>query len=257
VAVRGPILQGARVRFPFIISAVALFLLAAAQPVSAQKDKSGRTHIREGNGLYDKKQYPDAEVSYRKALEGADDPVVAKFNLGDALYQQERYDEAAGQYEGAASATKDASVRSQAYHNLGNALLKGKKLEESIESYKRALKLAPKDEDTRYNLEYAKRLLQQQQQQKQDKKDQKQDKKKDQQDKKDDQKKDDQQQKQDQQQDKQDQKKDPKQQPRQPKDQISKADAERILEALKKQEQDVKKKLQKQAPVRVKVGKDW
>jgi Ca-activated chloride channel family protein len=226
---------------------ILLFAIRAAGEASPRPGDSGRTHIREGNTLYGKKQYPDAEISYRKALEKADDPVRAKFNLGDALYQQQRYDEAAGEYEGAASASKDASVRSQAFHNLGNALLKGKKIEESIESYKNALKLNPKDEDTRYNLEYARRLLQQQQQQ------QKQDKK----DKKDDQKKDDKQQQQDRQKDQKDQQKDQKQQQRQPKDQISRADAERILEALKQQEQDVKKKMQKKTPVKVRVGKDW
>ncbi|HLF13899.1 MAG TPA: tetratricopeptide repeat protein [Bacteroidota bacterium] len=229
-------------------------LLLAAHAATAQSDRS---LLREGNRFYDKERYPDAEVSYRKALESAKDPLTAKFNLGDALYKQGRYDEAAGHYESAAGTAAERDVRAQAYHNLGNARLKGKKLEESIEAYKEALKLNPKDEDTRYNLEYAKRLLQQQQQQhQQDKKDDKEQKdKKDQQDQKDQQQQDDQN-KQDQSQ-KNEQQKDGKEQPRQPKDQISKADAERILEALRQQEQDVKKKLQKKVPVRVKVEKDW
>lgn len=234
-----------------------------APRAAAQTQGSGRTHIREGNDLYDRKQFSDAEISYRKALEAADEPVRAKFNLGDALYQQERYDEAAGQYEGAASSAEEATVRAQAFHNLGNALLKGRKLQESIEAYKQALKLDPKDEDTRYNLEYARRLLQQQQQQQQqqeqDRKDDKQQEKKDEEkDKPQDEKQEGRDRRQPQDPGEQErQEKDAKRQPRQPKDQISKADAERILEALKQQEQDVKKKLQKKVPVRVKVEKDW
>jgi Ca-activated chloride channel family protein len=215
--------------------------------------QSGKALLREGNRLYEKKQYPDAEVDYRKALESAEHPTTSKFNLGDALYQQGRYDEAAGQYESAVTAAESPDVRAKAYHNLGNALLKGKKLQESVDAYEQSLKLNPKDDDTRYNLEYAKRLLQQQQQQQQQ---QKKDDKKDKQDKKDnkDQQNKEDQQKQDRRNDRQ---KDSKEPPRQPKDQISKADAERILDALKQQEQDVKKKLQKKVPVRVKVDKDW
>ena len=71
-----------------------------------------------------------------------------------------------------------------AYHNTGNALLSDKKIEESINAYKMALKNNPKDNDTRYNLAYAQMMLKKQQQN-QDKnkdknKDQKQDQKEDQ-----------------------------------------------------------------------------
>ncbi len=253
-----------------IISAgffLAVGCLLATQNAHAQSDRS---LLREGNKLYEKEQFPDAEVSYRKALESSKDPVTGKFNLGDALYRQERFDEAAGEYESVAATATDRDVRAQAYHNLGNAHLKGKKLEESIGAYKESLKLNPKDDDTRYNMEYAKRLLQQQQQQQQqqDKKDDKEKKekkdeqkdKKDQQAQKDQKDQKDKEQQNDQKQDqpsKNDKQKEGKEQPRQPKDQISKADAERILEALRQQEQDLKKKLQKKVPVRVKVEKDW
>jgi len=237
------------------------FILAAVGPVMGQ---SGRTLLREGNDQYSEEKYSDAEVSYRKALESVDDVDAGRFNLGDALYEQGRFDEAVGQYENVLASTREREIRAKAYHNIGNSNLKNKKLEESITAYKEALKLNPKDEDTRYNLEYAKRLLQQQQQQQQqdnkdqdedDKKQEKEDNKEQKQDeeqKKDQQKKD--QQKQDQQQQKNEK---PENQPQKPKDRISKADAERILEALKKQEQDLKKKLQKKVPVRVKTDKDW
>jgi len=107
----------------------------------------------------------------------------------------------------------------------------------------------PNDLDTKYNLEYARRMMavqQQQQQQKQNKQNQ---------DKNQDQKQQQQQQNKD---DKNKDKKDQKQQ--QPKDQkISKQDADRILNALKDEEKKVQKDLKKKAavPVDVNIEKNW
>ncbi len=230
--------------------------------------QTDRSLVREGNSLYKQDKYADAETNYRKALEKNKEMNQGVFNLGDALYKQGRYDEAAEQYRNWAAKETDPSAKAQALHNLGNSLLKGKKIPESISAYEEALKLHPDDLDTKYNLEYAQALLQQQQQQKQnqkknDKKDNKDQQKQDQQ-KKDQQKQDQQkqdqrkqdQQKQDSQQKNQDQKQQ-QDQAQQRKQQISKQDAERILEALNNQEKDVQKKLKKKVPARVHVDKDW
>jgi len=227
----------------------AVLLLCCASFSSAQSERS---LLREGNRQYSHEKFADAEVNYRKALEKNTEASQGAFNLGDALYKQGRFDEAAGQYRIAAEKQKDPIVKAQSYHNLGNALLKAGKIPESIGAYQNSLKLNPKDLDTKYNLEYAKALLQQQQQQK--KQDQKEDKKKDQKQdqQKQDQKKQDQQ-KQDQQ--KQDQQK--RQQEQQKKQQISKQDAARILEALQNEEKDVQKKLKKKVPARIRVEKNW
>ncbi len=240
-----------------IICCLAVPVLAAAQ--------SDRSLIRDGNRSYNRNRYTDAEVNYRKALEENKEVKQGPFNLGDALYKQDRFDEAAQQYAAAASRLSDPHQKAQAYHNLGNALLRGRKFPESIASYEQSLKLNPGDIDTKYNLEYAKAMLQKQQQQQQNQKQdqKKQDQKKqdqqknqqqNQQDKQNQQNQQDQQQQQDQNQDQQ------KQQDRlrqQKKQQISKQDAERILEALKNEEKDVQKKLHKKVPARIRVEKDW
>ena len=79
-------------------------------------------------------------------------------------------------------------------HNLGNSLLKENKIDLAIEAYKTSLRINPNDEDTRYNLAYAQKMKQQQQQiknnsnnikkQQQDQKEQQQDQKEQQQDQK-------------------------------------------------------------------------
>jgi tetratricopeptide (TPR) repeat protein len=223
--------------------------------------QSERSLIREGNKFYSDNKYLDAEVSYRKSLETNKDSKVGAFNLGDALYKQEKYDEAAQEFRIATSKETDKESKAKAFHNLGNSLLKSQKLQESIEAYKNALKLNPNDINTKYNLEYAKRMIQQQQQQ-QNKDQQKQDKQEDKQKQdKQDQQKQDQQDKQDQ--EKQDQsakggqEQQKQQQAKQQDQKISKEDAERMLEALKNEEKDVQKKLQKKVPARISIEKDW
>lgn len=226
-------------------------ILASASVALAQSERS---LIRDGNRQYDQKKYTDAEVNYRKALEKDKDLSAGSFNLGDAIYKQDRFEEAVREYQ-AAARNGGAPEKSHALYNLGNALLKGQKIPESIAAYKEALKLSPSDADAKYNLEYAKTLLQKQQQKQQNQKnDKKQDQQKQDQQKQDQQKQD--QQKQDQQ--KQDQQKqDQQKQAPMRKQQLSKQDAERILEALKNQEKEVQKKLHRKVPAKIKVEKDW
>ncbi len=225
--------------------------------------QSERSLVSDGNRSYRQNKFNDAEIDYRKALQENRDSKVGVFNLGDALYKQGRFGEAAEQYALVASNAKDPALKAQAYHNLGNALLKGQKIPESIAAYKEALKTSPKDFDTKYNYELAKSMLrqQQQQQQQQQNKQDKQNQKDKQQDKnKQDQKQQDQQQQQNQQNQQQDQQKsqqDKTQAQQSKKQQISKEDAERILAQLKNEEMNVQKKLHKKLPARIRVEKDW
>lgn len=115
-------------------------------------------------------KYQQAEVDYRKSMETNRNYDKGNYNLGASLYRQEKYEDAAGIFRNIAeNESIDPKLRSQSYHNLGNSLMKQEKYLESIEAYKQALKLKPSDMDTKYNLEYArKKLIQQQNQQNQD-----------------------------------------------------------------------------------------
>lgn len=78
------------------------------------------------------------------------------FSRAEALYQEQRYDEAAGVYESMrALGIEDAALD----YNLGNAYFKAGRLGLSVLSYERALVLAPSDEDVRTNLSYANELV--------------------------------------------------------------------------------------------------
>ncbi|MGV8113419.1 MAG: tetratricopeptide repeat protein [Lentimicrobium sp.] len=204
--------------------------------------------IRKGNKLYDKGKFKEAEIDYRKAMEMVPASAKSTFNLGNSLYRQENYEEAERNFINAAGLLKpaDQAARAGALHNLGNTYLKAEKYRESVEAYKQALRLNPDDEDTRYNLAYAQRKLMQQQQQQQQQ--QQNNDKKDNKDEKN-------QQPQQDQSDQQDQK----EQQQQQKPQISKQDAERMLQALKNDEQKTIDKVNKQKVTAVpsQVEKDW
>lgn len=223
---------------------VGLILLGS---VSAQ---SKRSLNNDGVDLYKEKKFADAEVKFKKSLEKDPQLFQGHFNLGDSYYKQGRYDEAIQSYKNSIGLTDDKEKKSKAFHNIGNALLKQQKYEDGIGAYKNALKTNPNDLETKYNLSYALNMLKQNQ----DKKNQqnKNDKNKDQ-------KKDQQQQQQQDKQDKKDQNKDgqKQQQQQQPKNQISKEEAQRILEAMKNNEKDMQKKLRKVKGKPYSTDKDW
>lgn len=222
-----------------------ILLFASSSDLYAQ---SVRSLVNGGNEMFEKKQYADAEVEYRKALEKDKDLMEGSYNLGNAVHKQQRFDEAIQNYHQAIGKTNDKNMQSQLYYNMGNSYFEGKQYQESINAYKRALKLNPNDEDAKYNLAYAYKKLQEQQQQQQQ---QKQNKNQQQQ------KKDQQQDQQQQQQQKQQQQQQQQQQQMAQQKQMSQKDAQRILEALKNDEKDTQKKVRRKAPARVNVEKDW
>ncbi len=224
-------------------------LILSATNVFAQKE---RKYIRQGNREFENEKFEESEIDYRKAID-LDEKKSHKplFNVGDALYKQEKYEEAVDQFNNLTDYELSKEEKAKIYHNLGNSLLQSNKLQESIEAYKNALRNNPNDMDTKYNLAYAQKKLEEQQQQQ----DQNQDQNQDNQDQNQDQKNQD---NQDQnQQDKQEQNQDQQQQQQQP--EISKEDAERILQALANDEKETQKKVkeQKAAAAKVKTEKEW
>lgn len=239
------------------------FILSFNSLLSAQ---SLRSLVNEGVEKYGDKNYSDSEVNFKKGIDKDPNNFHSVFNLGDTQYKQQRYDEAIKTYNQALSKTNDKDLKAKTFHNIGNAFLKSQKLEESINAYKNALRINPKDQETKYNLSYALNMQKQQQnnQNNQNKNDQNKDKQdqnnKDKQDNKDqDQNKPDQQQNQQSQQDntKQQDKQNQQQKPQEDKNKMSKEEAERILNALKNNEVDLQKKLRKHEGKKVKPERDW
>jgi tetratricopeptide (TPR) repeat protein len=202
----------------------------------------------------------EAEIAYRKALQANARSADAAYNLGYSLYKQQKFPEATEHYQAAVSDEKDKEKAAMVWHNVGNVFMSGKDYQKSIEAYKEALRKNPLDDETRYNLALAQKLLENQQN-KDKNKDQNKDKNKDQ-NKKDQQKNKDQnkdqnkqQQNKDQQQQNQDQ-----QQQQQNQDQMQKQNAEQILDAMMQNERDTQDKVraqQIQQQKQRKTDKNW
>ena len=129
-----------------------------------QEDKK---NIRKGNQLYENGKYEEAEQNYRQALDENSNSFEGAFNLGDAAYKQEKYEDAIAQFDLSSKQLKENDKISKSYYNLGNSLLKSKDYEKSVEAFKNALRNDPSDLDSKYNLAYAQQKLKEQQKQEQ------------------------------------------------------------------------------------------
>ncbi len=231
---------------------LSLLLVASAVQVFAQQ-KTDRDYLRSGNKLYNDSLFIKAEVDYRKALEINPKSTDAMFNLANALLMQQKAKEAMEQYESVSKIEKDKNKLAQIYHNMGVMLQSAKQLPQCIEAYKESLRNNPKDDETRYNLALAQKQLkdQQQNQQNQDQQQQQQQQQQKQEEEKQDPNKD--QQEQDQKDQQQNQ-----QQQQQNKNEMSKENAQQLLNAVMQDEKNVQDKVKKQIQIQgKKLEKDW
>ena len=232
-----------------IIIAILTVFLAPHSLLFAQKEASD---VRRGNREYNKQNYTEAEVNYRRGLEKNKNGYEAHYNLGDALFKQDKYADAQAEFETAAKMLdkkEDKTRYAKAMHNIGNCAFAQQQYDKAVAAYQESLRANPADNDTRYNLVKSMQMLQQQQQQQQQNQ-QNQDQKQDQQQ---------QQQQQDQQDQQQDQQEQQEQQQQQEQndDQMDKETAEQILQALEQDEQDTQEKMQRQQGRKKRVEKEW
>ena len=269
-------------------------MLLIAGSASGQKYPE-RRDIRSGNKLYEKGDYTEAEVAYRRALEKNAESYEANFNLADALYKQKRYDEAAQMNAQLAADSAYMENAAAAYFHQGNALFQQRKLEEALEAYKNCMRLDPNDQQAKFNYAYTKKLLEKdnqnqqqnnqnnQQNNQQNQQDQNKDQNKDQNDNQQDQNKNQQDQNKDKNQDQKDQnnnqndqndqnqqnddksggqnpdqQQDQNQQPQPQNGGMSREEAERMLDAVQGSEDNTKKKVDAQKVRAVGAsGKNW
>ena len=153
--------------------AFAAFLFCAG---SLTAQKAERQNIRDGNKQYKKENFTEAENAYRRSIDINPRSVEGVFNLGNALYKQEKYPEALEQYQHIAEQGErllredpdNIERLAHVFHNVGNIGMISQQYQQSIEAYKQSLRLNPMDDETRYNLALAQKLLQDQQQEQQD-----------------------------------------------------------------------------------------
>lgn len=234
---------------------VVSMLLLCSLSMFAQREAGD---VRSGNREYRKQNFSEAEIDYRRALETNKNSYEAHYNLGDALFKQDKYAEAQTEFETAAQlvdAKKEKERYAKSMHNIGNCAFAQQQYDKAVSAYQQSLRANPKDNDTRYNLVKAMEMLQQQQQQQQQQNQQQnqdQQQQQQQQEQQEQQEQQQQEQNQDQQQQQQEQ-----QQEQQQNDQMDKETAEQLLQALEQDEQDTQEKMQRQQGKKRRVEKEW
>lgn len=148
--------------------------------------------MHRGNAAFRARNYDAAATLYREALHHNPHSARALFNLGDTYLAKGDARAADSLYLEASRLEKNAQVKSMAFHNRGYIRQKmaladrerqQQLLRDAIEQYKQALRLNPRDNDTRYNLALCQKQLKDSQQSQQQKKQDKQQQQKQQQQK--------------------------------------------------------------------------
>ena len=202
---------------------IILILLSGFTAIAyAQTD---RQLVREGNRFFTKGQYDKAEVQYRKAVEKNPSNPQALYNLGCALMMQNKDSAAIVQYQKATKIEKNKLRLASVYHNIGVVCQNHKMYGDAIKAYEQSLRNNPKDDETRYNLALCKKI---QKNNKDDNKNKNNDNNKQQKNK-----------------DRNNNKEKDKDKQKQPKEQISKDNAEQLINAAIQNEKATQQRLNK------------
>lgn len=130
---------------------IAVIFLVSLPAKSQNDDKA----IQKGNGYYKQQQFEKAAVEYNRAVAANPANTTAKFNLANSLQKQGKQEEALKEFSALIEKTTEKDLKSKSYYNKGVVLTGQKKLEESIEAYKNALRQNPGDKEARENLQKA------------------------------------------------------------------------------------------------------
>ncbi|MDI6641014.1 MAG: tetratricopeptide repeat protein [Elusimicrobiota bacterium] len=187
-----------------------------------------RGKIKKGNKLFYEKKYEEATEQYRDAQIKKPNSEIINYNLGNALYKQENYNDAIAEYNRSLK-LKNKDMKSKIYYNIGNTQYRLGNYDDAIKYYKKSLDLNPKDEDAKFNIQFIlQKALKQNAAQKEQK--QKEQKKED---------------------------KSKQERKEEKKKYMSKEDLERLLQMAQEQEKKAKKKQKIAIPKLPPVEEDW
>lgn len=236
----------------YILSVAVMMLLSMS--AYAQVD---RKDVRRGNRDFRKENYREAEIDYRKALVKDSLSLAANYNLASTLYRQGDMEQAGKVLDSVKETAPVSASAADYWYNRGDVALEMKDYQTAVDAFAKSLMINPGDLDAKENFIYAKKMLQNQQNnqnqnnqnqnnQNQDNQDQNQDQNQDNQDNQDQNqdKNDDQQDDQNKNDQDQDQKNDQNQQSEQPK--ISPQAAQQMLQAIQAKEKETQEKVKEE-----------
>ena len=240
--------------------------------------KSMREHVKSANELHRDSLFNDAIEPYRRAVDMSPENSMTNYNSGTNLLMKNYkdikdnvaepevvagvYQDANNQFLTAAEFESDKKNLASIYHNSGLVYHLTDSLEMAAEAYKESLRNNPDDHETRYNLAVVLHQLKQNQQNQQNNQNQQQENQQQQQNQEqqqNEQKQDNNQQQNDQQKNQPQEQQQQQAQALQSEEEMSKENAERLLEAAMQDEKGVleKVKREKNKATKGKLEKNW
>ena len=138
-----------------------LSLLCVCVCIFAQNDKH---EVRRGNRRFRKGDFKNSEIFYRKGLVKDSTSFAGNYNLASSLYRQQNYGGAISSLSKIKDDAPQSRYAADYYFNLGDAALQSKDYKAAVDAFKKSLLIRPDDMDAKQNYVYAKKMLENQQQ---------------------------------------------------------------------------------------------
>ena len=139
--------------FDIMRNILLFFILCQAGIVFGQENYKILMH--KGNKNFDQKNYDEASQLYSEASQQKAKDFGSHYNLGNAFYRKEMYEDAIAQYEKSLEYAENESQRVLALYNMGNAYFQQGNSKKAVDFYKKALKLDPNNDKILHNLRIA------------------------------------------------------------------------------------------------------
>ncbi|MBT8296559.1 MAG: tetratricopeptide repeat protein [Gramella sp.] len=152
-----------KIFFTSIIALLSVINFYAQEKPEKLARKSNKFIAEAQDALADN-DFASAEASYRKAIATDPSNTAAKYNMGNLYYTKEKSLNAEERLKEAAEIAETKSEKHRIFHNLGNSYMQQMNYQGAVDAFKNALRNDPSDEETRYNLALAKKMLEKEQQ---------------------------------------------------------------------------------------------
>ena len=170
-----------------------LFLIVILSNSIYSQTIESKLSLEKGNQSFLKGDFSSSSSNYSKSIVEDENNLDAIFNNGNSSLMNGEFEEARNYFKKYIEKSQSKEDQSKAHYNIGNSFLtefakknnesgqsNGEFLRKAINEYKQSLRYNPNDNDARYNLSYATKLIQNQENKDKQNKDQE---KKDQQNK--------------------------------------------------------------------------
>ena len=164
-----------------------LFFISITITQAFAQDMMSKLKMKEGNEAYSSGEFLQSNDLYSQSFKNDTSNLKAAFNNGNSSFMSGDFESSRNNFNQYLQSNISNKEKSKAYYNIGNSYLTeyAKSIQENsgqspnsdlltnaVDNYKKSLRNNPTDEDARYNLSYAMKLLQQSQNQDQQNKDQ-------------------------------------------------------------------------------------